>query len=91
MEFAWFLGCRDLIVESNSADALRMLQQHSTKSGLFTIISHIFQLYNKDWHIAFSKVDRRNNGVADGLAKLASDVSFGVMTFDESPIGMEAG
>ncbi|KAK8979225.1 hypothetical protein V6N11_009433 [Hibiscus sabdariffa] len=74
-----------------NADALRMLQQHSTKSGLFTIISHIFQLYNKDWHIAFSKVDRRNNGVADGLAKLASDVSFGVMTFDESPIGMEAG
>ncbi|KAK8496054.1 hypothetical protein V6N13_089437 [Hibiscus sabdariffa] len=91
MELAWFLGSRDLIVESDSVDALRMLQQRSTKSGLFTIISHIFQLCNKDWRIDFSKVDRRNNGVADGLAKLASDASFDVMTFDESPIGMEAG
>ncbi|KAK8627411.1 hypothetical protein V6N13_135023 [Hibiscus sabdariffa] len=65
-----------------SADALRMLQRRCPKSGLFTITGHLFQLYNKDWCLAFSKVARRNNGVADVLAKLASDASFSV--------GMEA-
>ncbi|KAK8661159.1 hypothetical protein V6N13_052058 [Hibiscus sabdariffa] len=37
-----------------------------------------------------SKAARRNNEVTDGLAKLASDVSFDVMIFDESLVGMEA-
>ncbi|KAK8627405.1 hypothetical protein V6N13_135017 [Hibiscus sabdariffa] len=72
------------------ADALRMLQRRCPKSGPFTITGHLFQLCNKDWCLAFSKVARRNNGVADVLAKLASDASFDVMIFYESSIGMEA-
>ncbi|KAK8598510.1 hypothetical protein V6N13_094479 [Hibiscus sabdariffa] len=90
MELAWLFGCWNLIVESDSADALRMLQRRSPKNGPFTITNHLFQLCNKDWRTEFSKVARRNNGVADGLAKLASDASFDVNIFYEPSTGMEA-
>ncbi|KAK8712427.1 hypothetical protein V6N13_147667 [Hibiscus sabdariffa] len=46
------------------------------------------QLCWKDWTIAFSKVDRRNNGVTDQLAKLVFVDNFDVMTFDKSPIAV---
>ncbi|KAK8700061.1 hypothetical protein V6N13_018466 [Hibiscus sabdariffa] len=42
-------------------------------------------LCGKDWTLVFSKVDLRNNKVADRLAKLASAVSLDVVTFDEPP------
>ncbi|KAK8498433.1 hypothetical protein V6N12_046767 [Hibiscus sabdariffa] len=45
----------------------------------------------EDWRVVFSKVARCNNGVADGLAKLASDSSFDVVFFDEPPGGIETG
>ncbi|KAK8594110.1 hypothetical protein V6N13_125920 [Hibiscus sabdariffa] len=67
-----------------------MLHRRSPKSGSFTITGHLFQLYNKDWRIAFSKVARHNNGVADRLAKLVSDASFDVIIFYEPPAGIEA-
>ncbi|KAK8504464.1 hypothetical protein V6N12_030560 [Hibiscus sabdariffa] len=67
------------------ADALRLLQHRSTKSGSFAILNHLNQLCGKDWTIAFSKVDRHNNEVADRLAKLASVATFDVVTFDEPP------
>ncbi|KAK8598576.1 hypothetical protein V6N13_094542 [Hibiscus sabdariffa] len=73
------MGCCSLIVESDSADALHLLQHRSTKSGPFD------QLCGKDWTIAFSKVDRHNNEVADQLAKFASIATFDVVTFDEPP------
>ncbi|KAK8594331.1 hypothetical protein V6N13_126139 [Hibiscus sabdariffa] len=69
----------------HSADALRLLQHRSTKSGSFAILNHLNQLCGKDWTIAFSKVDRHNNEVADRLAKLASVATFDVVTFDEPP------
>ncbi|KAK8972474.1 hypothetical protein V6N11_018835 [Hibiscus sabdariffa] len=69
----------------NGADALRLLQHRSTKSGSFAILNHLNQLCGKDWTIAFSKVDRHNNEVADRLAKLASVATFDVVTFDEPP------
>ncbi|KAK8590158.1 hypothetical protein V6N12_024541 [Hibiscus sabdariffa] len=46
---------------------------------------YLHQLCGKDWTLVFSKVDRRNNRVADHLAKLASAISLDVVTFDEPP------
>ncbi|KAK8562985.1 hypothetical protein V6N12_011047 [Hibiscus sabdariffa] len=67
------------------ADALRLLQRRSTGSGPFSILYYLHQLCGKDWTLVFSKVDLRNNKVADRLAKLASAVSLDVVTFDEPP------
>ncbi|KAK8698650.1 hypothetical protein V6N13_114761 [Hibiscus sabdariffa] len=78
-------------VESDSSDALRMLQQRSSEVCSYLIGSHIHQLCKEDWQIVFSKVARCNNGVADGLAKLASDSSFDVVFFDEPSGGIETG
>ncbi|KAK8976350.1 hypothetical protein V6N11_074225 [Hibiscus sabdariffa] len=73
------------------SDALRMLQQRSSEVCPYIIGSHIHQLCREDWRVVFSKVARCNNGVADGLAKLASDSSFDVVFFDEPPGGIETG
>ncbi|KAK8593616.1 hypothetical protein V6N12_045693 [Hibiscus sabdariffa] len=78
--YAWSLES-----SGGRADALRLLQRGLPKSGLFTILCYLHQLCGKDWILAFSKVDRRNNGVADRLAKLASAATFDVVTFDEPP------
>ncbi|KAL4376998.1 hypothetical protein GQ457_02G041230 [Hibiscus cannabinus] len=56
MELAWILGCRNLIIESDNVDALRLIQQRSTISGPFTIINYIHQLCDKDWRLDFSKL-----------------------------------
>ncbi|KAK8627776.1 hypothetical protein V6N13_135378 [Hibiscus sabdariffa] len=91
MELAWSMGCLQLIVESDSSDALRMLQQRSSEVCSYIIGSHIHQLCMEDWRVVFSKVARCNNRVADGLAKLASDSSFDVVFFDEPTDGIGTG
>ncbi|KAK8630158.1 hypothetical protein V6N13_078964 [Hibiscus sabdariffa] len=91
MELAWSMGCRQLIVELDSSDALRMLQQCSSEVCSYIIGSHIHQLCREDWQVVFSKVVQCNNGVADGLAKLASNSSFDVLLFDEPPGRIETG
>ncbi|KAK8612874.1 hypothetical protein V6N13_092978 [Hibiscus sabdariffa] len=79
------MGYHRLIVESDSADALRLLQRWVTRSGPFAILCYLHQLCGKDWILAFSKIDRRNNVVVDRLAKLASTDTFDVVAFDEPP------
>ncbi|KAK8696137.1 hypothetical protein V6N13_001274 [Hibiscus sabdariffa] len=65
--------------------------QHSSKGGPYIIVSHLHQLCNKDWRIVFSKFARCNNGVADWLAKFASDSNFDVVSFEAPPDGLELG
>ncbi|KAK8656310.1 hypothetical protein V6N13_098264 [Hibiscus sabdariffa] len=83
LDLAWDMGYRRVMVESDSADALRLLQRRSTGSGPFSILCYLHKLCGKDWTLVFSKVDRRNNRMVDRLAKLASTVSLDVVTFDE--------
>ncbi|KAK8560618.1 hypothetical protein V6N13_083055 [Hibiscus sabdariffa] len=85
LDLAWVMGYRRVMVESNNADALRLLQRRFTGSDPFFILCYLHQLCGKDWTLAFSKVDRRNNRVADRLKKLASTDTFNVVTFDEPP------
>ncbi|KAK8697169.1 hypothetical protein V6N13_113321 [Hibiscus sabdariffa] len=91
MDLAWDLGCRHLIIESDSAEALQMVQQHASGSGPYIIVSYIRQICNKDWSIVFSKVARSNNSVADWLAKFASDTNFDVIFFESPPDGLVFG
>ncbi|KAL4355433.1 hypothetical protein GQ457_06G034730 [Hibiscus cannabinus] len=80
-----------LIIESDSANALRLIKQMTSKSGMFTIINNIHQLCDKDWRFDFSTVVCRNNGVTDRLAKLASNANFDIVFFDDPMFEMELG
>ncbi|KAK8644880.1 hypothetical protein V6N13_118742 [Hibiscus sabdariffa] len=91
MELAWALGYRQLIIESDSANALRWIEQRNTKGGPFTIIHCIHLLCDLDWRLVFSKVARSNNGVADRLAKLAFNDTFDIVFYEDPPIEMELG
>ncbi|KAK8626555.1 hypothetical protein V6N13_134196 [Hibiscus sabdariffa] len=91
MDLAWRLGCRQLIIESDSSEALRMVQQYTFGSDSYIIVSYLRQICNKDWQIIFSKVARSNNEVADWLAKFASDTNFDVIFFESPPDGLEFG
>ncbi|KAK8689854.1 hypothetical protein V6N13_088564 [Hibiscus sabdariffa] len=65
MELAWLLGCRHLIVESDSVDAVMHCECSNT--GLP------------------KEVANRNNRWRNQLARLASNISFDIVTFDEPP------
>ncbi|KAK8653885.1 hypothetical protein V6N13_127868 [Hibiscus sabdariffa] len=83
MDLAWELGYRQLIIEIDSADALRLIEQRNKERGPFTIVHRIHLLCELDWRLVFSKVVRSLNGVADRLAKLASNDTFVIEFFDD--------
>ncbi|KAK9036244.1 hypothetical protein V6N11_078252 [Hibiscus sabdariffa] len=56
MDLAWGLGCRQLIIESDSSEALRMVQQYTFGGDPYVIISYIRQICNKDWQIVFPRL-----------------------------------
>ncbi|KAK8989363.1 hypothetical protein V6N11_063794 [Hibiscus sabdariffa] len=86
MALAWELGYRQLVIETDSADALRLIEQKSKGGGPFTLVHRIHVLRVLDWRLVFSKIGRDSNDVADRLAKLASYDSLDTEFFDQSPL-----
>ncbi|KAK8607988.1 hypothetical protein V6N13_023446 [Hibiscus sabdariffa] len=86
MALAWELGYRQLVIETDSADALRLIEQKSKGGGPFTLVHRIHVLRVLDWRLVFSKIRRDSNDVADRLAKLASYDSLDTEFFDQSPL-----
>ncbi|KAL4280844.1 hypothetical protein GQ457_03G019340 [Hibiscus cannabinus] len=86
MALAWELGYRQLVIETDSVDALRLIEQRSKGGGPFTLVHRIHVLRVLDWRLVFSKIGRDSNDVADRLAKLASYASLDTEFFDESPL-----
>ncbi|KAK8515863.1 hypothetical protein V6N13_096806 [Hibiscus sabdariffa] len=87
-------GARFLVDGSASCGEcceITMVQQYTSGSDPYIIVSYIRQICNKDWHIVFSKVARSNNEVADWLAKFASDTNFDVIFFESPPDGLDFG
>ncbi|KAL4353082.1 hypothetical protein GQ457_06G008320 [Hibiscus cannabinus] len=88
MELAWGLGYRQLIIESDCADALRWIEHRHSNGRPFTIIHSIHLLCDLEWCLVFSKVARSLNGVADSLAKFNLNDEFDVVFYEEPPIGL---
>ncbi|KAK8517603.1 hypothetical protein V6N13_127766 [Hibiscus sabdariffa] len=73
---AWELGYRQLVVESDCMDALRLIQQGagSGRCGSLSLLLHIQKPCNQNWRVLFQHVSRVGNKVADMVAKLVDNI-----------------
>ncbi|KAL4284759.1 hypothetical protein GQ457_16G014900 [Hibiscus cannabinus] len=83
---AWNLQLPKLVVEIDSMDALRLLQSNSHQQGVLSVVLHILELCARPWDVRFQFIGRDGNGVADGMAKLASGFNFDLYTFLHPPV-----
>ncbi|KAK9045415.1 hypothetical protein V6N11_059295 [Hibiscus sabdariffa] len=51
LEMAWSLGCRKLIVESDSKDAIRIVQQIHGCCGVNSLVLHIRKALQRPWKV----------------------------------------
>ncbi|KAK9042406.1 hypothetical protein V6N11_017481 [Hibiscus sabdariffa] len=86
LELAWSLDCRRLVVESNSAKALKTIARGVCNASQITLIRYISDLCNRDWTVSFTQVSHGNNGIADRLSKMALEGDFGVKLFVDPPL-----
>ncbi|KAK8987059.1 hypothetical protein V6N11_055375 [Hibiscus sabdariffa] len=92
IEFQSFLRIRQVKVLDRrtdmnaSADALKAIAKDICNNGQIALLKYIKDLCNRDWIVSFAQTARNNNGVADRLSKMASEVDFRVERFDEPPM-----
>ncbi|KAK8670716.1 hypothetical protein V6N13_037334 [Hibiscus sabdariffa] len=83
----WPLGCRKLIIESDSKDAIRIVQQCHGCCGVNWLVLHIREALQRPWQVVVQFVSRTGNTVADRLAKMAHHASFETAYFEWPPWG----
>ncbi|KAL4292121.1 hypothetical protein GQ457_14G024250 [Hibiscus cannabinus] len=68
--FAWDLGYRHVILESDSLEALGIVRDDDNRGCSYGIVLHIRELRARNWSLMFQHVRREGNKVADHMAKL---------------------
>ncbi|KAK8691024.1 hypothetical protein V6N13_074545 [Hibiscus sabdariffa] len=79
-------GCRQLLIASDSSDALKAISRGGGDKGRIAILRYILELCTQDWIVSFTQVSRDTNGVADRLSKMALEGDFQVKRLDEPPL-----
>ncbi|KAE8696076.1 hypothetical protein F3Y22_tig00110676pilonHSYRG00016 [Hibiscus syriacus] len=82
---AWRLGKRQAILETDSADAYRLLIRNSPKVASPTIIMHILELLERQWKVEIKHIRRDANKIADSLATMAQKKEFAGLIFETPP------
>ncbi|KAL4278446.1 hypothetical protein GQ457_03G003940 [Hibiscus cannabinus] len=78
-------GFRRIIIEVDNLDVVRALKEDRRLGHICTLILHIQMLLRRSWEVRVLHVLRRDNSVADRLAKLANTDSNCVMYFEDPP------
>ncbi|KAK8580524.1 hypothetical protein V6N13_143605 [Hibiscus sabdariffa] len=65
------IGLNQVIVECDSMEALRLVQQRISCSGWKLILAHIEELLHQNWVVEFRFIHREENVLVYAMAKLA--------------------
>ncbi|KAJ1415874.1 Ribonuclease H domain [Sesbania bispinosa] len=90
LELAWEKGHRRLIVETDSLEAIHLVNSpnnHNLYCG--DVVRHIQQMLRKDWQIQCTHVMREANLIADYLAKLHNSGVDGVSVWHDPPLELD--
>ncbi|KAL4281612.1 hypothetical protein GQ457_03G016410 [Hibiscus cannabinus] len=85
LEVAWDMDCCNVVVESDCVDALKAITRGSSNNGHLAMLRFISDLCHRNWNVSFVQTARNNNGVANRLAKMASEGDFIVKRFMAPP------
>ncbi|KAE8678230.1 hypothetical protein F3Y22_tig00111427pilonHSYRG00075 [Hibiscus syriacus] len=83
---AWNLGERQIMVETDSLEATRMLKENSKRDSIFTLIDRVNELINRDRNVVLKHISRTANKVVDKLAKIAATRGDIHMVFSTPPL-----
>ncbi|KAL4352380.1 hypothetical protein GQ457_06G019070 [Hibiscus cannabinus] len=78
---AWDLGLRQVIVEDDSADVIRLIRNPSASANGPLLLLHIDALCNRVCDVKFQQVARSGNIIVGRMAKLADSGDFDVYKF----------
>ncbi|KAL4386953.1 hypothetical protein GQ457_09G002620 [Hibiscus cannabinus] len=83
---AWRMHLRRVVIELDSIEAIRHIQDERCGVGSPGIILHIKDLCTRSWTLSFQHINREGNKVADRLARLNQCVSLEVQEFPDPPL-----
>lgn len=88
---AWDKGARNIICESDSADAINLVNADGDHSFHMygALLQDIAQLARRQWHLKFNHVMREANRCADFLAKAADQVRNRWNNWNEPPVQLD--
>ncbi|KAE8692126.1 hypothetical protein F3Y22_tig00110858pilonHSYRG00043 [Hibiscus syriacus] len=86
LSHAWNLGERQVMVETDCLEAVRMLQESYKKASIITLLDCVKGLLHRDWNVVLKYIHRAANKVANTLAKLATARGEVHMVFNTLPM-----
>ncbi|KAK9019581.1 hypothetical protein V6N11_054097 [Hibiscus sabdariffa] len=89
LQCSWDFGLRNLLVEVDCLDVLRLLQGEFDSEGAPGIVAHIRDLYDRDWQVVLQHVRREGNKVADAMTRLSMDRELAVSLYYDPPVSLE--
>ncbi|KAK8713395.1 hypothetical protein V6N13_148613 [Hibiscus sabdariffa] len=85
LEGTWDQGFRQVILEIDSLDALRLLRNDSPVQGGYSLLMQLQKLQKQGWIIRIQHIAREGNIVEEGLAKEGFSNSFDVSYYLPPP------
>ncbi|KAM1599401.1 hypothetical protein ACFXTN_021985 [Malus domestica] len=86
LTIAWDEGCRDVILECDSWDAVISIQKPMLVSHpLYNLILDCKEAIERNWRCEVTHIYREKNASADHMADLGHGLSLGLHVFDSPP------
>ncbi|KAE8724567.1 Cyclin-J18 [Hibiscus syriacus] len=82
---AWERGYRQMVVELDCIDTIRLIRSNGTRRNTVSSLAHLDELIHRDWLLRFQHVNRKGNWVADFMVKLACDRDFEIHQLTSPP------
>ncbi|KAK8536148.1 hypothetical protein V6N13_009526 [Hibiscus sabdariffa] len=79
------MGLQNIIVESDYAEAIKLIHQDDRLGGSLVIVCYIREFLKKNWSISYVCINRVNNKVTDALATTVNTSAFSLVEFDDPP------
>ncbi|XP_061350360.1 uncharacterized protein LOC133295534 [Gastrolobium bilobum] len=88
LQFAWEMKVQNLIVESDSLQAIQAIVGKREDNACYALSNTIQRLLDKDWHTVLLHVRREGNLCADWIAKFAFNVHDRFLVLGSIPSGL---
>ncbi|KAK9036128.1 hypothetical protein V6N11_078144 [Hibiscus sabdariffa] len=73
---AWSVGIPRLVLEVDSLDAVRLIQQGQAGYRSLSLVNYIVELLSRRWEVRVEHVLHEGNKLADGMTKIVHDIDF---------------
>ncbi|KAE8680042.1 hypothetical protein F3Y22_tig00111392pilonHSYRG00178 [Hibiscus syriacus] len=91
LSHAWNLGERQIMVEADNLEVIRMLKGKTNKGSIFTLLDRVNELLKQEWTVTLRHINRDVNKVADKTSQFSHSRRLGSYGFLLSTFGTVGG